>query len=108
VLDQYIHFILVYFEQNGDDEPYDDFWQIFNCLLCMWRPVYVQLYCTREPQSVSWQKRKCRENIFFMYFRSDLTKLRTNNVIVMDNASYHAVRAQRISNESLRKNVFLK
>ena len=23
VLDQYIHLILVYFEHNGDDEPYD-------------------------------------------------------------------------------------
>jgi len=23
VLDQYIHFILVYFEHNGDDEPCD-------------------------------------------------------------------------------------
>jgi hypothetical protein len=35
-------------------------------------------------------------------------QLRTNQVIVMDNASCHAVKAKHISNVSLRKNVLLK
>ena len=45
VLHQYIHFILVYFEHNGDDEPLDHAKLVFKALTVSYRAVHLDNNC---------------------------------------------------------------